>query len=113
MGWRDDSAASSIQIQRAYYGDANLSGTVDSTDFDAFVANYGKTTGGIWAQGDFNYDGKINTYDFNDLAGNFGQTLAAPTLGSVVPEPATLSLLFLGAAGLLRRTQRGATARHR
>jgi hypothetical protein len=107
LGWRDDSTSSSIQIQRAYYGDANLSGSVDSTDFSAFVAGYGKTTGGIWAQGDFNYDGKVNSHDFNDLAGNFGQTLAAPALGSAVPEPASLSLLFIGAAGLLRRTQRG------
>jgi hypothetical protein len=103
LGWRDNSASSSIDIKYAYYGDANLDGTVNSNDFNAFVGGYGATTTGVWASGDFNYDGKVNTLDFNRLAGNFGQTLSAPALGSVVPEPATMSIALLGGFAMRRR----------
>jgi len=84
-------------------GDANFDGKVDSRDFDTLVANYG-STGMKWSQGDFDgIDGKVNTMDFNVLAGNFGSVIPGAALGSVVPEPASLSLLVLGASALLRR----------
>jgi hypothetical protein len=102
LGWRDDSAGSSILIRRTLYGDANLDGVVDSTDFAAFLTGYGRSSGGVWAQGDFDYDGKVNTRDFNMLSGNFGSSIAAPVLSSsVVPEPA--SFLVVCASLLLRR----------
>jgi|GEM_PF-2123750 len=98
LGWKDTVGTESIQIKYTYYGDADLSGTVDSTDFSALAAGYGVTSGAIWVQGDFNYDGKVNTQDFNYLAGNFGAVaIPAPGLGSVVPEPASLMILGLGA----------------
>lgn len=103
LGWRDNAPTSSIDIKYVYYGDANLDGTVNSTDFNAFVAGYGATSTGVWSGGDFDYDGKVNTLDFNRLAGNFGQTLAAPALGSVVPEPTTLSIVLLGGIAMRRR----------
>ena len=57
-----------------------------------------------WSQGDFDgLDGKVNTLDFNVLAGNFGTVTPGASLGSVVPEPASISLLVLGASALLRR----------
>lgn len=105
LGWVETPASESILVKYAYYGDANLSGTVDSTDFSAFAAGYGKTTGGIWANGDFNYDGKVNTLDFNSLAGNFGAPAPAANLGAVVPEPASLALA-MGVAILATRRRK-------
>ena len=105
LGWVDDTANQNVKVKLTYYGDTNLSGTVDSTDFSAFVAGYGETSGGTWANGDFNYDDKVNTLDFNMLAGNFGAAaIPSPALGSVVPEPATAALLALG--GLLTAARR-------
>jgi hypothetical protein len=85
-------------LRYTFNGDANLDGTVDSLDFDRFIASYGILDGSAgWAQGDFDCNGAINTLDFNSLAGNFGQTLLAPLpgagLGAVVPEPIVTGLL--------------------
>lgn len=96
-----------VLIRYTALGDANLNGTVDSTDFGFFTAGYGKLTNALWTEGDFNYDGKVNTLDFNELAGNFGFTVpaplpAAPGLGSIVPEPAS-AMLLTTLAYLLRR----------
>ena len=103
LGWSDDSAGESILIKYTYYGDADLSGSVTSTDFNAFIAGYGNANA-VWAQGDFDYDGKVTTRDFNYLAGNFGATaLQSSALGSVVPEPSALALLALAALPLRRR----------
>jgi hypothetical protein len=81
-------------------GDTNLDRKVDSTDFNAMAPNYGiKDGSALWTQGDCDYNGKVNTIDFNYLAGNFGSVLPGgaglpgPSLGTVVPEPALLSLI--------------------
>jgi hypothetical protein len=106
LGWRDNAGSEAIEIKYTYYGDTDLSGTVTSTDFNALVAGYGKTSGAIWSEGDFNYDGKVNTMDFNQLAGNFGApAIPAAPLGAVVPEPASTSLL-LGVALMLAKRRR-------
>lgn len=110
LGWIDD-GVSSFTVAAAYNGDTNLDGAVTSTDFNTFVGQYGATSGAIWAQGDFDYDGKINTVDFNYLAGNFGATplpgaLPGASLGSVVPEPASLGVAVVAAAGMMLRRRR-------
>ena len=108
LGWVDDQVLQQVTVKLTRYGDANLSGSVDSNDFNAFLTGYG-ASGGIWARGDFNYDGKVDTADFNLLAGNFGQMAPADLpLGSSVPEPACVVLL--AAMGLMRR---GASRRQR
>ena len=83
-------------------GDASLDGTVNSTDFNLLAGHYGQTASSRWTQGDFDGNGKVNTIDFNVLAGGFGTSLppAGPTLGSVVPEPATLGLATMALLGL-------------
>ena len=59
-----------------------------------------------WQFPHFDYNGIVDTIDFNLLAANFGKTLAAPAAGALVPEAASLSLLGLSAASLLRRRSR-------
>lgn len=96
--------STSVVIAYTITADASLDGTVNSADFNQFVAGYGTLADARWTQGDFDGDGKVTTTDFNLLAGNFGNSLpvSAP-LGSVVPEPTTGALLAGLLLGLRRR----------
>jgi len=102
LGWKDDLASKSISVKYAYYGDANLDGTVNTSDFTAMASHFNATSG-VWAGGDFNYDGVVNALDFNALASNFGSVLSAPVLGSVVPEPVSISAIAMGLTMIVRR----------
>ena len=75
-------------------GDANGDGTVDQADLDAVLAHYNQTGVG-WQNGDVNLDGTCNGGDLNIVLANFGKT------SSVIPEPSSLVLFGVGAAGLL------------
>ena len=106
-----------VLVKYTYYGDANLDGKVDASDYsriDAAYASGGSLTG--WYNGDFNYDGVINGSDytlidnaFNTQGAALSAELATPTAeiadsgSSAVPEPTTLSMIGIGAAGLLGR----------
>ncbi len=104
-----------ILVKYTYYGDADLSGTVDGSDYsrlDNGALSGGTLTG--WFNGDFNYDGVINGSDYtlidnayNTQGANISAQIAATSAQiagtAAVPEPATLSLLVIGVAGLLGR----------
>ena len=82
---------------------ADVSGTVDLTDFTYLARNFNTLAGGTWLHGDFNYDGACDLTDFTLLAANFNQTLAGDTpIGGIIPEPAG-SIALLAGAGLIRR----------
>lgn len=107
VGWIDDPGTQSIKVRLTYYGDTNVDGQVNSVDFNNFLAGYGQTANAVWAQGDFDYNGKVNTRDFNRLAANFGAApITAPTLGSVVPEPMSASVLAIAGLALASRRRR-------
>jgi autotransporter-associated beta strand protein len=132
LGYADGATAnipglSSGQIEIAYtlYGDINLDGVVNGTDFGILAGNFGKTVTGGWQQGDLNFDGTVNGTDFGLLAGNFGKSAsgraitlpasewaaldafaASHGLLSDVPEPTSMGLLTIAGAGLLAARRR-------
>jgi len=107
LGWIDNAAAKQVLILPALYGDATCDGHVDFGDFAKLAANFGTTSGAVWAQGDFNYDGAVDLQDFAKLAANYNGTgpvvpgladdAASPAMRAAnvteAPEPSTLVLL--------------------
>jgi len=116
--------AGDVLVKYTYYGDANLDGKVDGTDYSRIDNSYlseqsGPSISG-WYNGDFNYDGVVNGSDytlidnaFNSQGAQIAAEIATPTAqiaggsgSSAVPEPTTLGLLGIGAIGLLGRRKR-------
>ncbi len=108
-----------VLIKYTYYGDANLDSKVDSSDYGRIDNGYlSRQTG--WYNGDFNYDNLVNGSDYTLIDNTFNvqgaqitSTIASPTAriagagaSSTVPEPASLALFGVGAAGLLGRRRR-------
>ena len=76
-------------------GDAGRNVFVGSGDFNIFVTNYGKTSGGTHSTGDFNFDGRVDTIDFAVIISQFGKLMSStppPVPGSLPAAlPATVS----------------------
>jgi hypothetical protein len=118
-------AATDVLVKFTYYGDTDLSGVVDGSDYSRVDATYlaenfvngsaGNPISG-WFNGDFNYDGVVDGSDytlmdnaFNSQGASLAASVASPTAqvgGSAVPEPATLGVLTIGAMGLLGRRRK-------
>ncbi len=71
-------------ILRTNYGDANLDGVVDGTDFNLWNNHKFQDCGTSWSQGDFNGDAQTDGTDFNRwLTNRFtGTPLAAAEAGT-------------------------------
>ena len=103
----------SILVAFTRFGDANVDGLVNLTDFNRLASNFGGTDR-VWSQGDFNYDGLVNLTDFNRLASNFGLSAEGPdvtpedwaALASAVPEPAGWAVGVIGLLASARRRNR-------
>jgi autotransporter-associated beta strand protein len=100
-------ALNDLLIKYTYYGDANLDGQVDGSDYTKIDNGFNNHLTG-WANGDFNYDGIIDGSDYTLIDNAFntqGASLAAQVanVASTVPEPAGFGLLSLVSLTLLRR----------
>jgi hypothetical protein len=108
----------SVLVKYTYWGDANLDGKVTFDDFTVLQYYYFHPLPADqigWQTGDFNYDGKIDFADFTLLQYAYFHQ-AGVVLGAAdmipesalasIPEPATLCLLALGAAGVVARRRR-------
>ncbi|MCA9265421.1 MAG: hypothetical protein KDA60_16290 [Planctomycetales bacterium] len=79
-------------------GDANLDGSVDASDFDAwFESRFSDIA--RWTLGDFNADGGIDVRDFNIWNSN----KSSSSSNVAVPEPAASVLLLIMAIPVGRR----------
>ncbi len=85
-------------------GDANWDGVVSAADYAAVQAYFGNVGGaGLW--GDANGDGVVSAADYAAVQANFGHTIGS-SVDTLLPEPATISLLCLGAISILRRKRK-------
>lgn len=93
-----------VELAGSFFGDADLDGSVQFSDFLALSAGFGMEGG--WAEGDFDGNGEVAFSDFLALSANFGQTAATT---SAVPEPNAYHLaLSIPLATLLFRRRSGA-----
>jgi hypothetical protein len=117
---------SDILAKYTYYGDTNLDGKVDGSDYSRIDAAYladktNPTAMTGWFNGDFNYDGVVNGSDytlmddaFNTQGAQLSSEIAGPTAvataqiagTSTVPEPASLPLIAIAAVATLGRRRR-------
>jgi autotransporter-associated beta strand protein len=113
-----------ILVMYTWAGDANLDGKVNADDY-ASIDLYSTVPGAdSWNHGDFNYNGVINADDYALIDNNVQNPNYTPiwttdalrilesgggsaTAGlTAVPEPASVSVLALGALSLLGRRSR-------
>ncbi len=117
-----------VLVKYTFYGDADLSGKVDATDYgliDSAFTIDSTTPGALigWRNGDFNYDGVVNGDDYTLIDNAFNtqgsvsfagvsagpaEMIAGNTSEAAVPEPGSVGVLIVGAAGLLSRRRRRA-----
>jgi hypothetical protein len=109
--------AGDVEIKYTYYGDANLDGKVDASDYSRIDNGYLQQLTG-WFNGDFNYDGVVNGSDYTLIDNAFNSQGAAfanesthitaeiaPASIAAVPEPTGL-LPLVNCLVLLRRSLR-------
>ena len=99
--------ADAVIVKYTWWGDANLDGLVNSSDYDRIDANWlFQTPNPRWSMGDFNYDGIINSNDYDKIDAAWllsGGAILADGAPVPTPEPATLALLALGGLALAAR----------
>jgi hypothetical protein len=112
--------ATDVLVKYTYYGDANLDGQVDGSDYSLIDNGYHNHLTG-WINGDFNYDGVVDGSDYTlidnaynmqggSLSVDTSELIAASTeqiaTSSSVPEPASGGLLIASGIILAKRRRR-------
>jgi hypothetical protein len=117
--------AGDVLVKYTFYGDANLDGKIDGSDYSLIDAGYladkataGSATG--WYHGDFNYDGTVDGSDYTLIDNAFNNQAVgvsnaaevasetAQVAPAAVPEPASAGLLCAAAGFLACRRRRTA-----
>jgi hypothetical protein len=75
-----------VLVKYTYYGDANLDGKVDGSDY-ARIDNGYLTHATGWNNGDFNYDGVINGSDYTLIDNAFN------IQGAAIPSASVASMM--------------------
>lgn len=104
--------ANFVELKAYLAGDSNFDGKVDGADYTAWADHFLLPGDGV-ASGDFNGDGLVDGLDYVIWADHFTVTIPAASLAAV-PEPSSLLLAAIGAAGvvILRlRKRRGSNVR--
>ena len=97
-----------ILIRLTYYGDANLDGAVNASDYALIDAGFvGKTTG--WLNGDFNYDGIVDGSDYALMDNAFNHQ-SAKLDNNVVTGSLGRAGMISAAGGINNLTLIGGTA---
>ncbi len=96
-----------VLVKFTYFGDADLNGLIDDSDFFLTNNGYGNGLTG-WINGDFDYSGQIDDSDFFLINNAYGlQSGLLRAAGSGLPEPsAILPLAFTAALYWRRRRPR-------
>jgi autotransporter-associated beta strand protein len=125
-----------VLVKFTYYGDCNLDGVVDGSDYALVDAAYlsENFSGGVmngpaasgWYNGDFNSDGVVDGSDYTLMDNAFNQQglslgvnpaaqLATSTElvagGSSVPEPTATGIAAVASLAMLRRRRRASSLR--
>ena len=77
--------ATAVLIRHTLYGDANLSGGVDGSDFNRW--NLSRNNSGNWSDADFNYDGVVDQADLDLWTANrftYAEDVQLPPVVEVV-----------------------------
>jgi hypothetical protein len=91
--------AAAVLVKYTYYGDANLDGRVDGSDYTLIDNGFNNHLTG-WYNGDFNYDTGINGSDYTLVDNAFntqGASLAAqvaPSSAPAIPTPAKIAPVY-------------------
>ena len=74
------------------YGDANLDGSVNASDFQTLARNFDLNLFG-WSAGDSNGDGRVDFSNFILLSTSFGKTLQmSPVSHELIDSPLVSSV---------------------
>lgn len=84
----------SVLIKYTFYGDMNLDGDVDNSDYMAFLPNLGMGSGAYWTDGDFDYDGDVDNSDYGKILAGYGAVGLAPEPCSIVVFGFTVPLFL-------------------
>ncbi len=98
----DPSAGYYVTFRGYTAGDCMMDHDVDGGDLAVMGGNW-LLSGKTWADGDFNDDGQVDGGDLALMGGNWMWSLPPAPEGAAIPEPATVALLALGGAALIRR----------